>query len=230
MQIIALGGRGFSGGTRDETLDRYILRQTGKRRPRVCFVPTASGDALSYVRRVTKVVTRLGGIASHLSLFAGPKESFDKYLCRHDAVFVGGGNTRNMLALWRLWDLDSALRKAYERGVVIAGVSAGALCWFRAGLTDSFPGRYAQLRALGWLPGSFCPHFDSEPKRQPTYRRLIAEGVIPGGYAVDDGVALHFVDGKLVKTVSSRPRAGAVKIRHVAGKAVEEPLEIERLS
>ena len=229
MQIIAIGGRGFTGGARDRALDRYVLAQSGKRRPRVCFVPTASGDAQTAIRRVTRAIKRAGGVPSALSLFAAPTEKFADYLCRHDVVFVGGGNTRNMLALWRLWGLDRAMRRAYERGVVLAGSSAGAICWFRAGLTDSFPGRYAELSTLGWLRGSYTPHFDSEERRQPVFRRLIRRGVLPGGYAVDDGVGLHFVEGRLERVVSSRRKAGALLIRRVGRTLVEKELPVDRL-
>jgi dipeptidase E len=228
MHIVAIGGRGFY-GARDAALDRYILELAGKKRPRVCFVPTASGDAQANIRRVYRAVRRLGGIPSHLSLFAGPTEKYADYLCRHDVIFVGGGNTRNLLALWRLWGLDAAMRTAYRRGVVLSGVSAGAICWFQAGLTDSFPGKLAALRAMGWLRGSFCPHFDSEPARRPIFRKLIREGALPGGYATDDGVALHYVDGKLLRAVSARARAGAFELRRRAGKLEETALPIRRL-
>jgi len=230
MQIIALGGRGFASGARDEALDRYVLSQSGKRRPRVCFVPTAGGDSAAAIRRVATKVKRLGGIPSHLSLFAPPPGDLTKYLCAHDIIFVGGGNTRNVLALWKLWGLDKAMRNAYGRGIILSGVSAGAICWFQAGLTDSWTGEYRALDALGWLRGSFSPHFDSEPRRRAVYRRLIRAGKLPGGYAVDDGVALHFVDGRLTGTVSSRPRAHALKINRRGDRLVETALEIERLS
>jgi peptidase E len=230
MQIIALGGRGFTSGPRDAALDRYVLAQSGKRRPRVCFVPTASGDAAASVRRVAAAVKRHGGIPSHLSLFAPPVGDLSRYLCKHDVIFVGGGNTRNLLALWKLWGLDKAMRKAYERGIILSGVSAGAICWFQAGLTDSWTGKYRELDALGWLRGSFSPHFDSEPRRRPIYRRLIRNGTMPGGYAVDDGVGLHFVDGHLTHTVSSRPRAHVLEIRRRGDRLIETALEIGRLS
>jgi peptidase E len=230
MQIIALGGRGFTSGSRDAALDRYVLAQIGKRRPRVCFVPTASGDSAAYVRRVAAAVKRAGGVSSCLSLFAPPAGDLSTYLCKHDVVFVGGGNTRNLLALWKLWGLDKAMRKAYERGIILSGVSAGAICWFQAGLTDSWTGKYRELDALGWLRGSFSPHFDSEPRRRAIYRRLIHNGTMPGGYAVDDGVALHFVGGKLVRAVSSRRRAEALEIRRRGDRLIETALLVGRLS
>jgi dipeptidase E len=229
MQIIAIGGGGFSDGSRDVALDRYVLKQSGKRRPRVCFIPTASGDSRDYVGRFSRAVRRLGGIPSHLSLFEPPAGNFADYLCRHDVIYVGGGNTRNLLLLWKAWHLEPAIRRAYEGGAVLAGTSAGAICWFRDGLTDSYPGKYANLSALGWLSGSFCPHFDSEPKRQPVYRRLIARGTMPGGYAVDDGAALHFSNGKLVRSVSARSREAIREIRRRGERLVETSLRSQLL-
>src|SRR5215469_16002594 len=148
MHIVAMGGGGFSGRKRDDPLARYVLDLTTARRPRVCFIPTASGDSAAYVRRFERTAHRLRVKTSVLSVFALPTGDLATFLCAHDAVFVGGGNTRNMLALWRLWGLDDALHVAYRRGVVLSGSSAGAICWFRAGLTDSYPGRYQELRCL----------------------------------------------------------------------------------
>src|SRR5579863_1756627 len=136
-----MGGGGFSGRKRDDPLARYVIDLAAVRRPRVCFIPTASGDAAAYVRRFERTAGRLGVKTSVLSVFALPTGNLATFLCAHDVIFVGGGNTRNMLALWRLWGLDAALRTAYRHGVVLSGSSAGAICWFRAGLTDSFPGR-----------------------------------------------------------------------------------------
>lgn len=230
MHIVAMGGGGFSGRKRDDALARYVLDLTRARRPRVCFIPTASGDSAAYVRRFERTAQRLRVTTSVLSVFALPTGDLAKFLCAHDAVFVGGGNTRNMLALWRLWGLDDALRAAYRRGVVLSGSSAGAICWFSAGLTDSFPGRYQELRCLGWLHGSYTPHFDGEPRRQAVYRRLIRSGVIPGGFAVDDGVALHFDHGALVGAISARGRAGALHIRRRGSLLLESQVPIQRVN
>jgi len=228
-RIIACGGGAFSPRKPRPSFDRWLLAQTGKRRPRVCFIPTASGDTATYVEPVERAVRRLGGMTTTLSLFSPPGKDLKDLVCRHDLVFVGGGNTRNMLALWRLWKLDIAVRQAYERGVILAGTSAGALCWFSSGLTDSFGPRYAPLKCLGWLRGSFCPHFDSEKRRRPMYRRLIRRGELPGGYAVDDGVALEFVDDRLARAVSCRPKAGAFRLRREGARLRETPLPIERI-
>jgi len=229
-RIIAIGGGAFSAKTPRPAFDRWLLAQAGKRRPKVCFIPTASGDNAASIRRIEATIKRLGGRPTTLALFAAPREDLTRLLSRHDLLFVGGGNTYNMLALWRLWKLDAAIRRAYDLGVVLSGSSAGGLCWFASGLTDSFPGRFDRMACLGWLRGSFCPHFDSERARQAVYRRMIKGGRLPAGYAVDDAVALDFVNGRLARAVSSRRSGGALHIRRRGGKLVEKPLPIERLS
>jgi dipeptidase E len=219
-QIIALGGAGFSFNS-DLTLCSYILAQSGARKPAICYIPTASGDSESGIARFYKLAKRVGAKPSHLSLFAQPLEPLASFVARNDVIYVGGGNTRNMLLLWKAWGLDHILRAAYERGTVLAGSSAGGLCWFASGVTDSFPGRYAPLRCLGWLRGSFCPHYDSEPKRKPVYRRLVRTGALPGGYAADDRVALHYVDERLSRIVTSKKEARAYRLAGRASRFAE---------
>jgi dipeptidase E len=227
--VIALGGGGFSDGPRNLALDEYIVSLTSKSNPRVCFLPTASGDSQLYIKRFYRAYEKLGARASHLSLFQPTPQPAHKVLAAQDIIYVGGGNTRNMLVLWREWGIDKLLRQAHARGTILAGISAGAICWFEQGLTDSNPGAYTPLKALGWLKGSFCPHFDSEPRRRPVYRSLIRLGKLAAGYAVDDGVALHFVDDALKNVVSSRPRASARFIERTYGRLEERTLTPTRL-
>jgi dipeptidase E len=219
-QIIALGGAGFSFNS-DLKLCSFILAQSGARKPAICYIPTASGDSESGIARFYKLAERLGAKPSHLSLFTQPLEPLASFVARNDVIYVGGGNTRNMLLLWSAWGLNRVLRVAYERGAVLAGSSAGGLCWFACGVTDSFPGRYAPLRCLGWLRGSFCPHYDSEPKRKPVYRRLVRTGELPGGHAADDRVALHYVDERLHRIVSSKKEARAYRLAGHATRFAE---------
>jgi dipeptidase E len=204
-QIIAMGGGGFSMEPDNPALDRYVLEQCGKPRPKVCFLPTASGDAEGYCLRFYTSFASLDCQPSNLSLFKPPTADLTSFLLEKDVVYVGGGNTRSMLALWREWGLDAILRQAWQNGVVLAGLSAGAICWFEQGVTDSIPGELGPLACLGFLPGSCCPHYDGEPGRRPAYHRLVSEGRIAAGYGVDDGAALHFVGGRLHAVVSSRP-------------------------
>jgi dipeptidase E len=227
--IIASGGGGFQTSNFDLKLCYYIMAQTSRRSPRICFVTTAMGDPDAVIAALSKLAKKLGARPSHLSLFQQPLQPLRLFVLKHDMIYVGGGNTRNLLILWKAWGLDKILRVAYRRGIVLAGQSAGALCWFQSGVTDSFPGRYAPLRCLGFLRGSFCPHFDSEAKRQPVYRQLVRARVLPGGYAVEDNVALHYVNEKLVRIVSSKRRAKAHHLRFVRGSLVEEIIHPERL-
>jgi peptidase E len=222
-QLVLLGGGGFS-QEKNRALDRHFLAQTGKKRPRVLFIGTASGDAESYRYKFYEAMAELPCRATHLSLFAPPSADLASFVDRHDAIFVGGGNTRSLLALWREWGLDASLRRAYRRGTVIGGVSAGMIAWFDWGVTDSIPGALTPLACLGWLPGSACPHYDSETERRPTYQRLVESGAIPGGFAVDDGVALHFVDGALHDIVSARPSARAYLVERIGRRVRETPI------
>jgi len=223
-QIIALGGGGFSMED-NPALDRYIIEQTGVDNPAVCFVPTASGDSENYILRFYSAFLKLECRPTYLSLFKPPLGDLEDYMLSHDVIYVGGGNTRSMLALWREWGLDVILRKAWENGVVLAGISAGAICWFAQGLSDSIPGKFIALPCLGFLAGSCSPHYDGEIERQPAYHRLLKSGEILPGYAVDDSAALHFVDDKLAGVVSSRPLARAYRLWKDAGEVKEEAVE-----
>ncbi len=224
-QIIAMGGGGFSMEPDNSALDRYVLEQTNKSTPRVCFIPTASGDADGYIVKFYSAFTRLDCVPSHLSLFRLPTTDLQSFVLEKDVIYVGGGNTRSMLSLWREWELDETLREAWRQGVVLAGLSAGGMCWFKQGLTDSIPGQLGALDCLGFLPGSFCPHYDGENERPPVYRRLVSESSILPGYAADNGAALHFVDGELKCVVSSRPNARVYIVERVSDGAKEQALE-----
>jgi peptidase E len=207
-------------------LDQFVLSRTGVPRPRVCFVGTASGDAQSFLDRFYAAFATLACIPSHLSLFKPPTADLLSYVMEHDAIYVGGGNTRALLALWREWGLDAILREAWLAGVVMAGISAGSICWFEQGLSDSvIPGDLAPLNCLGFLPGSNCPHYDGEVERRPVYQRSIREGQLKPGYAADDGAALHFVGSELESVVSSRPLAKAYLVRCENGVVLETALE-----
>ncbi|MEW6128267.1 MAG: peptidase E [Acidobacteriota bacterium] len=220
-QIIALGGGGFSMEPDNLLLDEYILKQTGKRKPKVCFVGTASGDAEGYILNFYTSFATLNCTPTHLSLFNLPTKDLRSFILEQDVIYVGGGNTRSLLALWREWQMDKFLRAAWKNGVVLAGISAGSICWFEEGLSDFFPGELNGLRGLGLLKGSNCPHYDGEENRRPDFHNLILRGELSAGYGVDDGVALHFVGAKLVRVVSSRPNAKAYFVKKKSS-AIEE--------
>jgi len=229
QQIIALGGGGFSMTPKNLALDRYILRQTGKDHPKVCFLGQASAEAPDYALRFHRACARLGAVAADLTLYQDTPADIAGFLLGQDVLYVGGGNTLNMIALWRLWGVDVALRQALERGIVLAGISAGAICWFEEGLSDSRPGALTRVEALGFLAGSFSPHFDGEPERRPRFHELLARGDLAEGLAADDDVALHFQDGRLARVVSARPGAAAYRLSLVAGAATEEVLPADEL-
>ncbi|MCG3127996.1 MAG: hypothetical protein CHACPFDD_02869 [Phycisphaerae bacterium] len=207
-------------------LDDYILGLTRKRRPRICFIPTASGDSDNYVARFYAAFRPPRADPAHLPLFGrdGDPAALRRRIFEQDVIYVGGGNTANLLAVWRTHGVDRLLRQAWRQGVILAGISAGMLCWFEGGVTDSF-GPLAVLNdGLGLLPGSACPHYDGEPQRRPTFQRLVASGAIPAGYAADDGAAMHFVGRRLKACVSSRPGARAYRVIRRAGKEHETAL------
>ncbi len=203
-------------------LDDYVLGLTGKSRPRICFLPTASRDNRGYIARFYQAFT-LKAETSHWSSFpAGdvPPES----LLKQDVLYVGGGSTQRLLTVWRARGLSAIVRSAWEAGIILCGPSAGAMCWFEAGLTDSLGPELAPLKnGLGFLPGSFCPHYDSEPMRRPAYLGAVAAGLL-SGFGVDDGAALHFEGTTLARVVTSRPEAKAVRVVGQADGEVCESL------
>lgn len=223
-QIIALGGGGFSMEPDNPLLDEYILKQTGKRKPKVCFVGTASGDAEGYLLKFYTSFLKLSCVPTHLSLFNLPTKDLEAFVLDQDVIYVGGGNTRSLLALWKEWELDGYLRTAWENGVILTGISAGSICWFEEGVSDFFPGELNRLQCLGFLKGSNCPHYDGEAGRRPAYHRLILGGKMSGGIAAEDGVALHYVGTKLERVVSSRPDAKAYFVKKKSDGIVEKPI------
>jgi dipeptidase E len=223
-QIIAIGGGVFAPDTGNRALERYILDVSGKPRPRVLFVGTASGDDLSHIARFYESYAALDCTPSHLTFLKRTPPDLRALVFAHDVVHVGGGNTRSMLAIWREWEFDTILRGALEQGVLLCGSSAGSICWFEEGVTDSIAGDLTRMSGLGFLGGSNCPHYDGEPARRPAYQRMVAAGVIGAGYAADDGVGLHFVDGALHAIVNSRPNATAYRVERDGDAARETRL------
>lgn len=228
--IIAMGGGGFSMEPENLALDRYVIAQTGKPNPRVCFLAQASGESLDYTVRFYNAFNQLGCQAAHLSLFQPHTADLESFLMSQDVIYVGGGNTKSMLALWREWGLPGILRRANHNGVVLAGISAGSICWFEQGLTDSIPGDLTALPCLGFLAGSCTPHYDGEAQRRPFYHRLVGSGELMAGYAFDDSAAGHFVDGVLHRCVSSRPTARGYSVTVKEGQVIESPLDTHYLN
>lgn len=220
-QIIALGGGGFSMEPENPLLDDYILAQTKVRNPKVCFLPTASGDSVDYIQRFYHAFASKACEPSHLSLFKPPTRDLEAYILDKNIIYVGGGNTKNLMILWKEWGIDQALMKAWHNGVILTGLSAGSICWFEEGVTDSYGDRLEPINGLGLLKGSHCPHYDGEEERRPAYRRLIEEKKVKPGIAADDGVALHYIDQDLQKIVSSRKDAFCYDVDIEASKSIE---------
>lgn len=221
-QVIAMGGGGFSMEPDNPLLDAFIVSQARKKNPAVCFFPHATDDANRYALNFYKAFLKLDTRPSYLSLFTPHTADLESFLLEQDVIYVGGGNTRSMLALWREWGLDTILQKAYDQGVVLAGISAGANCWFEECSTDSVPGTLGVLAALGILKGSFCPHYDGEPGRQPSLHKFHLAGSIKPGYAADDSAAAHFIDDVFAGGISSRPMAKVYRLFTKDGQVMEE--------
>jgi dipeptidase E len=229
-QIVVMGGGGFSMEPRNPRLDRYVLLLAKKRLPRVCFLPTASGDSRDYVRRFHLAFEKHPCRPTDLSLFVRDERDPAEVLLKQDIIYVGGGNTANLLAVWRLHGVDQALRRACEAGIVLCGISAGMNCWFEASVTDSFGPLRELADGLGLIRGSACPHFDGEAQRRPVYHRLIRDERLPAGVAADDGAAIHYVNGEIHRCVASRPHARAYRVSLCDGRVREEPLPTRLLS
>ena len=222
--IVAFGGDGFYTDPTNLHTARFLIGLSGIAKPHVCFLPTASGDDESYIQAFYLRYSTELCHASHLSLFKREVKDLRSFLLSQNIIYVGGGNTANMLAIWRVHGVDAILRESYEAGIVLCGTSAGSLCWFTCGVTDSFGLDLAPLYdGLGFISGSNCPHYDSEPLRQPQYRKFILEG-FPSGYAADDGAALHFLNDEFREAVSSKPSARAFHVSREGESVVEAPL------
>lgn len=220
MDILAIGGGGFVGteryGAQPGPLVEHALALTGKDAPKVCALYTATGDDVARIAQWYACWAQYGrGVtASHVAVLPMPSvDDLRKHLLSQDAVYVGGGSVAGLMVLWRLHGLDAVFREAWEAGVVLFGVSAGSLCWHSGGTTDSFgPELRPWIEGLGLIPGSNCPHYDSEERRRPLYQRLVAEGTLPPGYAADDGVGLHYVGSELHEAVRDREDVAAWRV------------------
>ena len=230
-RILAMGGGGFTMQDRSSALDRLVLTLTGVACPKVCFLPTASGDPRDQTTRFFERFSAWPCEPSVLSLFHLGRDRVDPrtHLLAQDAIYVGGGSMRNMLAVWREHGVDEAMRSAWERGIVLAGLSAGAMCWFESGITMS-GGAPRPAAGLGLIEGSLSVHLDGEPERLPAYREAVGTGAMPPGFAVDDCAALLVCGTEVREGVSSRPGARVLRVEADGeGGTVERPLSVRVL-
>jgi dipeptidase E len=228
-QILAMGGGGFTMEPDNPALDDYVLSLTGAPQPRILFLPTASGDPTA---QITSFYGRFGrtAAATHLSLFRrhGSARSLADIVLEQDAIYVGGGSMRNLLAIWAAHGIAELLVEAWRRGIVLAGLSAGAMCWFAGGVSCS-GGPPEVIQGLGLLPGSFTAHADGEPDRLPVWLAAVRSGELPGGWAADDGIGLLFRGARMARVVSSRPAATALRVDAVGGELVRHRVQPELL-
>jgi peptidase E len=227
-QIIPIGGGGFYRDAENLELEKYIIRQSGAASARVAFVPTASGEPDHYVASFYAAFLKLGCRPSVLTFFKRTPE-LRSLLLHQDVIYVGGGNTKSLLAVWRDWGVAEILHEAWQSGIVLTGVSAGAICWFEQGLTDSFSDGLRPLACLGFLPGSCCPHYDGEVERRPTLHRLLLAEQISPGIALEDWTGVHFREKEIYKAITSKRGARAYTLRAVYGSVQEVPMATEYL-
>jgi peptidase E len=222
QRILAMGGVQLVPGTADWPLLQFMLDLSGQERPRICMLGTAGGESPSGLANFYATFARRSE-PTHLDLFGRTVRDVEAFLLEQDVVLVAGGNTANMLAIWRLHGVDKALRAAWEAGVVLAGWSAGANCWFESSVTDSFGPNLDPLKdGTRFLEGSFCPHYDSESLRRPRYEELVAGGTLPDGFAADDSVGLLFEGRRFVEAVAALPGQHAYRVERRKGNTVED--------
>ena len=200
-QIIAIGGGGFGRNPNQPIIEKYIIKQSVVENPNICFIPTASAEDKSYIVNFYTAFNKLNCSPTHINLFQRTP-SLRSIINKQNIIYIGGGNTKSMLAVWKEWKLDQLLLKAYNRGAILCGVSAGAICWFEKGVTDSWASNLNVMDCMGFLGGCCCPHYDGEKDRKPSVEKFLNESIIDSCVALEDGSALHYKNGKIYTAVS----------------------------
>ena len=199
--IVAIGGGGFGRSLGQLEIEKYITSLVKKDRPKICFLPTASGDNDLYKLNFYRAFSKLNCITSHIDLFSRT-ENLEKKVLSQDIIYVGGGNTKSMLAVWKEWDLHNILKTAYEKGIIMSGVSAGAICWFDRGITDSFSYKLEIIDCLGLVNGIACPHYDEEKEREPFVQEIIKNNRINSCICIQGNCALHIKNDFEFKSIN----------------------------
>jgi len=219
--IIAIGGGGFGRNPGEGVIEEYILKQTRKKKPNICFIATATGDNEAYKVNYYETFSKLSCHPTHLDFFKRTPD-LKKLISNQDAIFIGGGNTKSMLAVWREWGLDKLLKKAYKTGTVMSGVSAGAICWFQNGITDSWSASLKVMQCMNIIKGSCCPHYDEEPERKPTVKKLLSSKKFKNIFAIDGGAALHIKNESIYKSIVFKKNKSAYLVSADNGKIIEK--------
>ena len=188
--IVAIGGGGFGRSLGSLEIEKYIISLISNKRQKICFIPTASGDSSLYKLNFYRAFSKLGCITSHIDFFSRT-ENLEEIVLSQDIIYVGGGNTKSMLAVWKEWNLHNILQIAYEKGIIMSGVSAGAICWFDKGITDSFANELTIINCLGIINDIACPHFDEEKEREPYVNDVIKREIIKSCICIEGNCALH---------------------------------------
>ena len=205
-------------------LDKYILNLVPKEKPKICFMGTASNDGIEYRDMFYNFFNKMKCEPSHLSFF-DPPDNIEKFILSQDIIHVGGGNTSLIIDTWKKFGVDKIMKKAWRSGVILTGMSAGAICWFEDGITNPSPGKLTRLPCIGLLNGSFCPHYDDKVELKKSFHKLILDGVIGNGIGAEDGAAVHYLGDKIIRVVTSRPGVTAYSVKKVKNKIIETPLE-----
>ena len=229
-QIIAIGGGGFGREIKDLKIEKYIVDQCANKNPSICFIPTATGDDTTYIENFYKTFDSLGCKTSHIDFFKRTiklKEHIDD----QDIIFVGGGNTKSMLAVWKDWGLDNILKNAYENGTIMSGVSAGAICWFEKGITDSWKDHQSILPCLSFVKGVCCPHYDEEPERIPYVKEILQEKKINKCLAIEGFCALHLINDEPRYSINFGKENKSYEVTHKNSKIIHNQIKgIEEIS
>lgn len=219
--IVAIGGGGFGRISKDNRIEDYILSLSSKENPNICFIPTATGDNDAYKVNYYDVFTKFNCNPTHIDFF---KRTVDlsEHISKQDIIFVGGGNTKSMLAVWKDWGLDILLKDAYEGGTVMSGVSAGAICWFERGITDSWAHDLAIMDCLGFVKGICCPHYDEEPARRPFVKKALQKDLIDHCLSIEGNCALHIKDDYPFKAVNFGNEKNTYRTTITDGEVLED--------
>ena len=226
--IIAIGGGGFGRNPKHNKIEKYILKQTGKEKPRILFVPTASGEDNRYIVNFYKCFSSLSCVPDHIKFFERTPR-LDGIINKADIIYVGGGNTKSMLGVWKEWNFDFLLKQAYKKGKVLCGVSAGAICWFEQGVTDSWMSNLNVLNCLGFLEGMACPHYQEEPDRRPSLHNFLKKNKIKSGFAIDGGAAVHFFDGNYKDSLQFYKNSKVYQVSNDNGSIKEHVMKMKIL-
>jgi len=226
--IIAIGGGGFGRNTKHNKIEKYILSQSKQKNPKIVFIPTASSESDPYIVDFYSCFSRLPCEPSHITFFKRTPR-LDSLVNKADIIYVGGGNTKSMLAVWREWNFDKLLKKAYNNGKVLCGVSAGAICWFEQGITDSWASNLNVMECLGLVSGMACPHYQEEKERRPSVHKMLKKGVAIPGYAIDGGAAVHFKNGEYYKSLQFYPDSNVYHVSYDGSIVKEHKMQIMEL-